>query len=103
MTAPAWGTDTDTSSATCGRRPMIANSPVPIPKPPTASATSAAETRARRGSTAEEKASSHMGSLMGNGQCRRALRPEKNLGDMSADVGLDQQGYAAMQYRFFLR
>ncbi|KSV77745.1 hypothetical protein N182_02170 [Sinorhizobium sp. GL2] len=44
-----------------------------------------------------------MGSLMGNGQCRRALRPEKNLGDMSADVGLDQQGYAAMQYRLFLR
>src|SRR5438445_1776057 len=46
MICPAAGIETPISFATSGSSPMIANSPVPMPNPPTANATSAR--RARR-------------------------------------------------------
>ena len=38
---PAAGMDTPTPSATCGSRPMVTNSGMPIAKPPMASASTA--------------------------------------------------------------
>ncbi|CEG50875.1 hypothetical protein PXNS11_110183 [Stutzerimonas xanthomarina] len=53
ITLPTWGSLMPSPSATFGIRPMMANSPVPMAKPPMASASSSSSTaRAERGGVA---------------------------------------------------